>query len=156
MGQQRWYERYAWVYFAVVAAVGLAGAVVVLVDPSSGDAMFERFGFEAPAAIIGDAEAQRYVEHLFEWSAGMTVGVDLFTLLIAATAFRRGERWAWLAFWYWPAAFLSHFLLYESDFRYAQLVWMALAVAALAVTARRAWSPGPAPEGSIAPAAAAR
>lgn len=140
MTGERWHERYAWIYFALVAAIGLAGAVVTYLSPSSGEGLFETFGFTMPTAISSDADAVRYVENIFEWAGGTTVGLDLFGLLIAATAFRRGERWAWLAFWYWPAMFLSHFVLYESSFRHVQLLWFVLSVAALAATARKAWA----------------
>jgi hypothetical protein len=60
-------------------------------------------------------------------------------LPIAVTAFRRRERWAWLAFWYWPVLFATHFVTYESGFRYAQLVWLTLSVAALLATRRKVW-----------------
>jgi hypothetical protein len=122
-------------------AVGLVGAAMTFISPSSGEGLFETFGLPMPPAIAGDADAVRYVEHIFEWAGGTTVGLDLFGLLIAATAFRRGERWAWLAFWYWPAMFLSHFLLYESSFRYAQVVWLVMSLVALGATARKVWAP---------------
>jgi hypothetical protein len=141
MTGERWYDRHAWIYFAGVAAVGLAGAATTFISPSSGEGLFGTFGFPVPAAIAEDPDAVRYVEHIFGWASGATVGLDLFGLLIAATAFRRGERWAWLAFWYWPTMFLSHFLLYESGFRYLQLVWLVLSLAALGATAGKAWSP---------------
>ena len=32
----------------------------------------------------------------------------VITVAIAATAFRRGERWAWFAFWVWPVFFVVH------------------------------------------------
>lgn len=141
MADERWYERHAWIFFVVVASVGLVGAAMTVVSPSSGEDLFERFGLTMPAAIAGDLEAVRYVEHVFQWAGGSTLGLNLFALLIAITAFRRGQRWAWLAFWFWPAMFLSHFFMYESGFRFAQLVWMIVAVAALAVTARKVWAP---------------
>lgn len=55
------------------------------------------------------------------------------------TAFRRGERWAWLAFCHWPVMLLAHFATYQGSFRYAQLVWTALTVAALVATYREVW-----------------
>ena len=120
MADERFYERHAWIFFVVVALAGLIGAAMTVLSPSSGEGLFERFGFTMPAAIAGDPEAVRYVEHVFQWAGGSTLGLNLFALLIAVTAFRRGQRWAWLAFWFWPAMFLSHFFTYESGFRIAQ------------------------------------
>ena len=54
----------------------------------------------------------------------------VLTVAIAATAFRRGERWAWFAFWVWPMFFVVHgFAFFAVDF-----VFAALRVAALALT----------------------
>lgn len=53
------------------------------------------------------------------------------TLAIAPTAFRRGERWAWLAFWVWPLFFIVHGVVFFAiDF-----VFAALGVAALLISA---------------------
>ena len=55
----------------------------------------------------------------------------VLTVAIAATAFRRRERWAWLAFWVWPLFFVVHgFAFFAVDFLFA-----ALGIAALAMTA---------------------
>ena len=57
----------------------------------------------------------------------------VLTVAIAATAFRRGERWAWFAFWVWPMFFVVHgFAFFVVDF-----VFAALGVAALALTTPR-------------------
>jgi hypothetical protein len=55
----------------------------------------------------------------------------LLTVAIAATAFRRGERWAWFAFWVWPVFFITH----GAAFFIVDFVFAVLGVAALAVTA---------------------
>ncbi len=61
----------------------------------------------------------------------------VLTVAIAVTAFRRGERWAWFAFWVWPLFFVVHgFAFFVVDF-----VFAALAVAALALTAPTQRSP---------------
>ena len=36
----------------------------------------------------------------------------MLTIAIAVTAFRRGEMWAWLAFWVWPVFFVIHRLAF--------------------------------------------
>lgn len=77
------------------------------------------------------------MEFISHWATTGTIGFDLLALLVAVTAFRRGERWAWFAFLYWPVLFTTHFFTYESGFRYAQLVWVTLSVAALLATRRK-------------------
>lgn len=139
MDIERWYERYAWIWFALLTGSVLPLAVMTYLDPSSATGLWARFGYEVPAAVAADAEATRYVEFISHWSSTGTIGFDLFGFLIAVTAFRRGERWAWLAFCYWPVLFLTHFVTYQSSFRYAQLVWTALTIAALLATYRKVW-----------------
>lgn len=129
-----WYERAAWIFFALISGGILPVAIAFYLDPASATGLWERFGFALPTSVVGDAGAMEYVEFISHWATTGTIGFDLFGLLIAVTAFRRGERWAWLAFWFWPFMFATHFVAYESSFRYLQLVWIVLSVAALAAT----------------------
>ena len=55
----------------------------------------------------------------------------VLTVVIAATAFRRGERWAWFAFWVWPLFFIVH----GAAFFVVDFVFAAMGVAALVATA---------------------
>ncbi len=55
----------------------------------------------------------------------------VLTTAIAATSFRRGERWAWFAFWIWPLFFTVHGVAFFA----VDYVFAALGVAALALTA---------------------
>lgn len=152
MQTETWYERAAWIWFTLLTGGVLPLAVMTYLDPASATGLWARFGFEVPAAVAGDAAATHYVEFISHWAITGTIGLDLFGLLIAVTAFRRGERWAWLAFWFWPVMFVTHFFAYESSFRYFQLVWLAISVAALAATYRKAWDRAPAASEALATA----
>lgn len=140
MRQDTWYERAAWIWFALLSGSVLPLAMLAYVNPSSTVDLWARFGYDLPAAIAGDPAALHYVEFIGHWASTGTIGFDLFGLLIAVTAFRHGRRWAWLAFWYWPILFVTHFVTYESGFRYTQLLWLVLSVAALLATRRKVWS----------------
>ena len=63
---------------------------------------------------------------LSSFAAGMAV----FGIAITLTAFRRGERWAWLAFWFWPIFFVLHGIA----FFFVDFIFAALAVGALVPT----------------------
>jgi hypothetical protein len=139
MPKKPWYEQAAWIYFAVLCGSVLPIALLGYVAPSTTLDIWARFGHDVPAVVAADPAALSYVEFIGHWAMTGTIGFDLFGLLIAVTAFRRGERWAWLAFWYWPVLFVTHFVTYESGFQYAQLVWTALSVAALLATRRQVW-----------------
>ncbi len=55
----------------------------------------------------------------------------VLTVSIATTAFRRGERWAWMAFWVWPLFFIMH----GAAFFVVDFIFAALGIAVLAVSA---------------------
>lgn len=140
MRSDSWFVRHAWIWFALVAGSVLPVAFMSLIDPAAAVGTWARFGYDLPAVVAADAAATEYVEFISHWATTGTIGFDLFGLAIAITAFRRRERWAWLVFWYWPAMFLIHFFTYQSSFRFAQLVWLAISVAALAITYPSFWS----------------
>jgi len=51
----------------------------------------------------------------------------VLTVAVARNAFRRGERWAWLALWVWPVFFIVHgFAFFAFDFVFAALGILAL------------------------------
>jgi hypothetical protein len=76
----------SWVSLAIVGVATLAFGLIVAVVPASSDAGYLR----------ADGVA--------------LVGMGLFGLLITAMAFRRRERWAWLALWYYPLFWAAHLL----------------------------------------------
>ena len=66
------------------------------------------------------------------------LGSNVLTIFIALTAYRRANKWAWWAFWYWPLMFASHFILYrEGTLRYVQVFLLILSVATLLANYRK-------------------
>jgi hypothetical protein len=99
------FRRYAWVVFVFFAVLGTVFGV------------FPGGWFEDDV----DRDAT-----LLTTSYGIVAVV--LTIAIAATAFRRGELWAWLAFWVWPVFFLIHgFAFFAFDFFFALLGTLTLA-----------------------------
>ena len=83
-----------------------------------------------PGTWFGDDTFERDAQWLVTSYAAVAAAL---TFVIAITAFRRGERWAWLAFWVWPVFFVVHgSVVFVGDFLFA-----ALAVAALLLSAPR-------------------
>jgi hypothetical protein len=143
---ERWYERYAWIVFLLIGVMGVVIALRVVVNPSAGAGVFEQLdGIALPPAIAASAEALAYVEFLYRFAFGATLGVDLMTILIAVFAFRHGRRWAWAAFCYWPLLFLTNLMTYDAPARYVQLFMLVITTAALSVTYRKTWRHSDAP-----------
>lgn len=74
----------AWVSLAIVGVATLAFGLIATLVPTSSDGGYLR----------ADGVA--------------LIGMGLFGVLITATAFRRRERWAWLALWYYPVFWAAH------------------------------------------------
>ena len=108
-------RRYSWIVFVLFAALATL------------------FGIFPGVWFEESADMGRDVKWLVTSYAIVAV---VLTLAIAPTAYRRGERWAWLAFWAWPLFFVIHgIVFFPVDFAFA-----ALGVAALLVSRRRdAW-----------------
>ena len=71
------------------------------------------------------------VERDAQWLVTSYAAVAVvLTLAVAPTAFRCGERWAWLAFWIWPFFFVIHgIVFFVVDFVFAALGVIALLIA---------------------------
>ena len=67
-----------------------------------------------------------------------SVGLGLFGVLMAAIPFRRGERWAWYAFWFYPVFWAVHLVWRLPPVRdhVHQVVFIVLSLVGLLSTAR--------------------
>jgi hypothetical protein len=83
-----------------------------------------------PGAWFDDGGTDRDANWLTTSYAAVAV---VLTVAITLTAYRHGERWAWLAFWVWPAFFVLHGVV----FFLVDFVFAALGVAALLVARPR-------------------
>lgn len=101
--------KFAWVSLAITGAAILIFGLIVAVWPGAGDALFLR--------AIGAA----------------SIGMGLFGVLIAAIPYRRRERWAWCALWYYPLFWLAHLLggLPPGQDHIHQIVFIVLSLASL-------------------------
>src|SRR3954452_17569004 len=65
-----------------------------------------------------------------------SAGLGLFGVLIAAIPFRRGERWAWYAFWFYPVFWTVHLAgrLPPGKDHVHQIVFIVLSLTGLLIT----------------------
>ncbi|MCC7163821.1 MAG: hypothetical protein IT331_15100 [Anaerolineae bacterium] len=105
---ETFFERYSWIVFL---ALGLIIALFGLGDILTGGATFE--SGEAPTlqGISGmtwqqlsstSPNAASMIDYLVRAGGLHLFILGLLSMSVAATAFRRGERWAWFAMWLWP------------------------------------------------------
>ena len=67
-----------------------------------------------------------------------SIGMGMFGLLITTIAYRRCERWAWFALWYYPAFWTAHLLggLPPGKEHVHQVVFIVLSLAGLLLPVR--------------------
>lgn len=132
-------ERHAHWLFVIIGGMGCLVSLAMLADPTIGLGVLGGVGPDVPPGAEDDA----FTAFVFRWTATAMFGSNVLTVLIALTAFRRGERWAGVALWYWPAMFVSHLVMYRwGPMSYVQILWLTLTIPVLAAHFARA-SRGP-------------
>jgi hypothetical protein len=106
--------RLGWICLAVVSAGILGFGLVAAFVPMGGDNLLYR----------ADGLA--------------SIGVGLFGGLLAVIPFRRRERWAWWALWFYPVLWLAHlvFALPPGTDHVHQVVFVVLSLAGLLLPVR--------------------
>lgn len=106
--------RIGWMCETLVSAAILTFGIVVVLLPTDGDGLLLR----------ADGLA--------------LIGVGLFGGLIAVIPFRRRERWAWWALWFYPAFWMIHLVggLPPGKDHLHQFVFIALSLVGLLVPVR--------------------
>src|SRR5215213_9057147 len=103
-----------WISLAIIGSAILIFGLIVAVVPTSLDPPYMR--------AIGVA----------------SIGMGLFGLLIALIAYRRRERWAWFALWYYPLFWTAHLVgdLPPGKDHVHQVVFIILSLAGLLLPVR--------------------
>jgi hypothetical protein len=105
----------AWISLAIIGVAIIVFGLIVTVGPTaSSDPPYLR--------AIGVA----------------SIGMGLFGVLITTIAYRRHERWAWFALWYYPVFWTAHLVggLPPGKDHIHQIVFIALSVAGLLLPVR--------------------
>jgi hypothetical protein len=103
-----------WISLAIIGVAILVFGLIVTAMPASSDPPYLR--------AIGV----------------VSIGMGLFGLLITTIAYRRRERWAWFALWYYPVFWTAHLLggLPPGKDHVHQVVFIVLSLAGLLLPVR--------------------
>ncbi len=94
------YEKNAWILVAILGLAGIAFSLPLIL------------GIQIDVSLPALTSTQTYLARV----AGMSLlGFAFFGLIIAYTAFRKGEKWAWYLTWYLPI-----YLFYSTADNYVQ------------------------------------
>ena len=104
----------AWISLAIIGVAILLFGLITTAVPDSSDPPYMR--------AIGVA----------------SIGMGLFGLLITTIAYRRRERWAWFALWYYPVFWTAHLVggLPPGKDHVHQVVFIILSLVGLLVPVR--------------------
>ena len=142
MRNNPWYEKYSFIVFLLIAVIGMAQAIQMMVAPETGMNLLADFGYVIPNALLNEPAGITFYLFLIQWIGATLFGGDFLTACIALTAWRKGEKWAWFAFLYWPFLFIYHFSLYRpGPHKYLPLIMLVLVTVALVSNARRFLAP---------------
>lgn len=88
----------SWVFFFVVGLLlityGVYAMTLPILQPDHWD------------DITTDPTVVSYIGINFQWLGLLGFGLGMCTAMASYASFRRGEKWAWIAFWLYPAFFL--------------------------------------------------
>jgi hypothetical protein len=116
-----------WTVFFLFGALLAAHAIYMMVLPSADPNHWKAF--------TTDPVMTAYLADEFRSAGATQLGFAIFSMVIAGRWFRRGDRWAWMAFWYFPILFV-----WSMFTTWAFALWLVLAIVALALllaTSRR-------------------
>ena len=113
------YLRIGWICLLVVGVGILAFGLVAATVPASGN------------------------EPLLRADGLASIGLGLFGVLMTAIPFRRRERWAWFALWFYPAFWTVHLVgrLPPGKDHVHQVVFIVLSLAGLLLPVRQFFPP---------------
>lgn len=102
------YEKYAWTVFFAIGAITLATAVPHALGINTDPALAESI-VGMPIDDLKDSNPMAFDLYNFYFKGGglSDLGFAFFLTVISVTAYRRGEKWAWYAFWFVPAFFIG-------------------------------------------------
>ena len=102
------YEKYAWIVFFAIGIMFLVSAVPHALGLNTDPALVKSI---AGTTIDGLKASNPMFFNLYNFyfsGGGLSdLGFAFFLIVISATAYRRGDKWAWYAFWFVPAFFLG-------------------------------------------------
>ncbi|MGE5249769.1 MAG: hypothetical protein ACM3QS_06090 [Bacteroidota bacterium] len=110
----------AWILLAITGAAILLFGLIVAVWPGPSNSLFLR--------AIGAA----------------SIGMGLFGIMITVVPYRRRERWAWFALWYYPVFWSAHLLggLPPGQEHIHQIVFILISLAGLLLPVNAFFSRG--------------
>ncbi|MCL5949216.1 MAG: hypothetical protein M1490_01910 [Candidatus Bathyarchaeota archaeon] len=106
------YEKYAWIIFFVIGAMTLVTALFHALGLNTDPALVESIAGKSIDALKSSDPMFFNLYNFYFSSGGLSDLVFAFLLAVTSmTAYRRGDKWAWWAFWIVPVFFFGFAVL---------------------------------------------
>ncbi len=113
--KEKVYEKYAWIAFLVLGAIFLVGAVPHALGSNTDPALVKEISGMTPGDLKDSNPMFFDLYNFYFMGGGLSdIGFAFLVTVISMTAYRRGEKWAWYAFWFVPAYFLAWVAIYPT------------------------------------------
>ena len=85
MHKNPWYEKYSFLVFLLIAGIGMAQAVQMMVAPEAGRSLLAGFGYPIPDALINDPDGSVFYLRYSSMSAVTLMATGYFALSVVET-----------------------------------------------------------------------
>ncbi len=109
--KERLFEKYAWVVPSAMGLFFFFSSVAVLISPgifTGAEGMIQSLT-GGPFSQLSPG-LQNYIYWLIRVFGFTGLGLGGFLTVVSATAYKKGERWAWYVMWIMPVTFLIDML----------------------------------------------
>ncbi len=102
-GSEKLYEKYAWILLFVVGILGIIGSYQFLMGTEPDPQYFSSITGTTWDSFVASKQGMvLYVKDALRITGVLFIGLCIMIMAISATAFRKGESWAWYVSWYFP------------------------------------------------------
>lgn len=109
---EKFYEKYAWIIFIAIGVIVLLGAIPHIFGLNTDPTLVQTISGKTIDELKVSNPMFFNLYNFYFIGGGLSdLGFAFFLIVISATAYRLRQKWAWYAFWFVPAYFLSWVVL---------------------------------------------
>ena len=102
------YEKYAWIVFFVIGALTMVAAVPHALGLNTDPTLVESIAGKSIDELRSSNPMFFNLYNFYFSGGGLSdLGFAFLLMVTSMTAYRRGDKWAWYAFWFVPSFFLG-------------------------------------------------
>jgi hypothetical protein len=107
--KEKVYEKYAWLVFFAIGVITLVTALPSALGLNTDPGLVQSIAGKTIDELKSSNLMFFNLYNYYFRSGGISdIGFAFFLTVISVTAYRRGDKWAWYAFWFVPAFFLGY------------------------------------------------